>query len=1283
MSLEERLTKIRDNPKLQGQQQTHVLLSAIEDTLRQQKSVVTPTTYFAALLSLLPRQISAQGIANKDTATSAIYLLDLVTPHVPAPILRSKFTEILTSLAPALTHSEADAPLLRSSIGCLESLLVVQDARAWELPQTEISPRRAVAGLLQISVDHRPKVRKRAQEALAKVLANPPPSPALDHPAADMCAETALKMLHEIAQAVAKSKKKGNKDTQNKDPDLIHALQLIKTIATSSGGWPSRKIDVLCELLLNISKSTNEFLTMAAFEIFEVIFAGMADELASAKLPRLLEVISELQPSKNDSQLLPPWIAVISRGYEVSAQIEPEDTFMKLPELFTMMSGFLTSSSHNIRISASECLISFLANLIPDSVIVEPSIYDEKILEKVAKIAQDLLSVKYQAAWMEVFSMLSAMFETLRWRSDPILRPVLRTVGELRSNESFAGKKEADAVISRAISAMGPDVVLEILPLNLPRPPPGQTGRVWMLPLLRDSVHNTKLAHFKTVMVPLSEELYQRVIDHGDKEKTMEVKVFETVVQQIWSILPGYCDLPLDLIESFDQGFCEQLANLLYSQADLRTDICRALQNLVDSNKVIIELHSEDDLLAQARISKAGAKQNLEHLASFASNMLAVLFNVYSQTLPQYRGTILRTINAYLSIVPEKELMETFERVATNLEASLPETGSQTQADKQKLGKDQTKMPPMSHTLMDLIITISLYLPRESYRSLFRMAEIMINKDNDPQLQKKAYKLIPRLAESEMGKAALKDRNGELQLLLLNSAEKASAPARRDRLNAILQVIEFLPQDNLHFIPSVLSEVVISAKETNEKAREAAYNLLVAMGEKMAEGGQVVQTKVPNMPADAPTVEASLEEYFTMVSAGLAASTPHMISASITAVTRILFQFHTRIAPETIANLCDLMDIFLQNPNREIVQSVLGFVKVEVISLPESLIRPRLQTLLTNLMVWSHEHKAHFKAKVKHIVERMVRKFGVEAVERACPAEDRKLIANIRKTREQRRKKKQQAEEDGEEPVAEKPKGKFESEYDQAVYGSESEESSAGDSEDEFVKSQSNQQRSASRSGKTYIVEDEDEPLDLLSKRALGNISSTKPLRQRKAPTKMRARTNEDGKLVLGDSDSETSGVKIKKNKPAVAEDQDVLMDIDENATSLEAGINAYVDAIRGRDAAQRGQKGKLKFSNKRTKDDDDIDMEDDGAEAGWQDVRKAKSGSGGGAQSQRKGLGMDRTRGGNVRGGGGGFRGSRGGGGRVEKPKSPRAGGGGGGGVRGGRGGFGGRGRGGWNGPK
>ncbi|KAI5300064.1 hypothetical protein KEM56_002763, partial [Ascosphaera pollenicola] len=332
-TLQEKLDKIK-SPKLQNQQHTSVVLSAVEDTLRDQKADFTATAYFAALLALLGQAITSSGIVNKDLATSVVYLLDTVTTYVPAPLLRSKFSQILMNLAPALSLSAPDveAPLLRSSIGCLESLLIAQDTAAWNLPVTTIGPRRALAGLLSLAVHHRPKVRKRAQDAVIHVLKNPPPTPALDHPAADMCAETALRTLSESIAASQKAKKAGGRhmqmaQAQQHEPAISHALQLIKTIATASGGWPSKKIEVLCELLMNVSRSSNEYLTMGAFEVFEVIFAGMADDFSSSKLPRLMEAIGELKPAQNDSQLLPPWIAVLSRGYDVSAQINPEETF--------------------------------------------------------------------------------------------------------------------------------------------------------------------------------------------------------------------------------------------------------------------------------------------------------------------------------------------------------------------------------------------------------------------------------------------------------------------------------------------------------------------------------------------------------------------------------------------------------------------------------------------------------------------------------------------------------------------------------------------------------------------------------------------------------------------------------------------------------------------------------------------------------------------------------------------------------------------------------------------
>ncbi|KAI1376108.1 NUC173-domain-containing protein [Hypoxylon crocopeplum] len=1245
-TLEEKLDKIR-SPNLQSQQQTQVILKAVEETLKEQNTQPTPTGYFAALLALLNQSLT-NGQINNELTPSVVYLLDVVTPYAPQPLLRSKFTQILTLLAPILLLEDADAPLIRPSIGCLESLLLAQDSTAWKLPTNEISPRRAVAGLLNLAIDHRPKVRKRAQDALRKVLKNPPPSPSVDHPAADLCAETAMRSLAEVANKAALSRKQ-KKSSAEHDPALIHALQLVKTIASASGGWPSKNIEALCELLLSIAKSGNEHMTMAVFDIFEMIFEGMADEVASTKLPRLLEIISEMRPSSNDTQLLPPWIAILSRGYDVSAQMEPEDTYQKLPDLFTMVSEFMESSSHNIRISASECLISFMANCIPDQVIVEPSIYDEKILEKVAKIAEDLLSVKYQAAWMETFNVLGAIFDALRWRADPMMLNIVRTVGELRGNESFMGKKEADEVLGKAIRAMGPESVLSVLPLNLIKPVKGQPGRAWMLPILRDYTTNTSLQHFKTEFIPLSEAMFQRVLDNGEAAKTMEIKIYETLVHQTWSILPGYCDLPLDLTVAFDQSFAEMLANLLYQQVDLRLDVCRALKSLVESNQAVASIEDDDNLILRSRVSKDDAQKNLAYLGSLAGNLLAVLFNVYSQTLPQSRGPILQTINAYLSITPEKELIETFDRVSSMLVTSLNEPKGE--EGKSKGQKPKEQMPSTSQTVMDLVITMSVYLPRQSFGPLFNLAALIIVRDDDPQLQKKAYKLIPRLADSETGKVALQKRNAELQNLILSSAEKVSVPARRDRLAAITALIPFIPDTSLHFVPSVLSEVVICCKENNEKARTSAFELLVLMGHKLedAKGKPIDNSKVPHMPKDAAPVASSIEEYFTMVSAGLAGSTPHMISASITALTRILYEFRETLAQDVLSDLVQTMDLFLTSNNREIVKSVLGFVKVCVISLPTELMLPRLPSMIPNLMVWAHEHKGHFRAKVKHIMERMVRRFGFDIVNRNCPEADRKLITNIRKTKERSKKKKDAAKEGGDEDESQqngKRRNRFESEYDEALYSSG--ESDVSDDSDAEVFGKS---RKAQKGGATYILEDDNEPLDLLDRKALASISSTKPGKLRKAG-RTKAKTDLDGKLILGEEDG--------------GDDDAMVIDTPRHGEP-ESGVGAYVAALKSKDAGRRGRGGRLKFSNKRGKDDEDEEMDVDEKDVSTIKTQISRSGAG-----VRRGAG---PRGGRPTRGGGGMRGGRSGrggiaagrrglgqekrhgpafAGKVGKPKSP-----------------------------
>lgn len=99
--------------------------------------------------------------------------------------------------------------------------------------------------------------------------------------------------------------------------------------------------------------------------------------------------------------------------------------------------------------------------------------------------------------------------------------------------------------------------------------------------------------------------------------------------------------------------------------------------------------------------------------------------------------------------------------------------------------------------------------------------------------------------------------------------------------------------------------------------------------------------------------------------------------------------------------------VFLSSANREIVKSTLGFIKLAVHVLPESLMRPQLHHLVPALLGWAHDHKNHFKIKVQHIFERMIRRFSFQEVYScANGAEAAKVLVNIKKRKDRAKRKK-------------------------------------------------------------------------------------------------------------------------------------------------------------------------------------------------------------------------------------------------------------------------------------
>ena len=1188
LELEDRLSKVRAqvNSGLENQKRIAITLTAVEENIKDldiNNTAKNLVNYVVAFISLLDQAIdpTTHNITDTHGATSAVYLLDIVLHYVPKKLLKSKFAELLTKFAPCITDENTEPLLIKSAIGCLESLLIAQDAQAWNNTNNlSVTPTRGLQGLLELTLDPRPKIRKKALEALHNILYNPPVAPTSEHIAAGYVCHFTLKALESVLQELSSMSSKQLKNrsvSEDIDARVIHVLKLVSTVILTKQ-WQVTQIEPLCGLLLEATSSPNQYLITTAFECFENLFNSLANlttetGLAEDKYARVLEAIYELKPAATDTQLSGSWMSVIAKGMATYASLSPLKCIVKIPQVFQLMSAHLQSEIPEVSKQAAQCLIAVLTQSVSDKLLLFPGPAAVKVganisesdsaivtnaIEELSKILSEFLTIRYTHCAREIMEILATAFRTFKFRSNPAFVNLIQVIDSWRVNdqneEAMELQNEMDTVFGSAIVAMGPEVILQILPLNLVNPGDNEPGRAWLLPLLRDYTKHARLSTFIEILLPIIKHFESQFPKL--KKDSVQLRIFQTVVDQLWSTLPHFANLPVDLRESFTDEFASELCSLLYSKLELRTTICNALKMLVESNLAYSEGAMNDDIILQATFPVEDSKQNLEYLSTKATNILAVLFNVYTQTSPDSRGYILDTIESYFKITSPEDLEKTFNNVCGLLKNAM----------------DNDQQAQLVATLLDIVISMIKYLPQTSYGPLFMIFGQTIG-SNDTLVQKRSYRIISKLSEVSLGEDTINAHLADIEGILLRDSNSTQVAVKSGRLNAIKTIIGLLPPDHLNFIVQVIAEVVLATKDVSEKTRQIAFETLVLMGKKMQSGGVITLGENQHQPA-------SIDEFFKVLSAGLIGESQHMVSSTITAFACLMFEFRESLSPETIMEIYDTIELYLTSNSREIVKSAIGFSKVCVLGLPEEMMKPKIPELLPKLLRWSHEHSGHFKAKIKHIIERLIRRFGYDYIEQNFPEGDKKLLANIRKIRNRNKRK---GVDEGAAPGAAAKSAnrggpKFMSALDEALYGSSEDEYEGGESEGDNDDFGDDNIGRNNRRQKQYIVEKSGaDPLDLLDAQALSRVLSSKP---RGASKKERRKMLQDevfsfdseGKLIIND--------KSKGKDEAPLE-------------SFESGINAYLEAVKT--GPIRGQKNRLKFKKGQRHSDNFSD--DEGAQ--------------------------------------------------------------------------------------
>lgn len=973
------------------------------------------------------RDVSLKNDQNRiiEFNTAVCYLLSFVFPCLDVEFLREAYNSggVYATLSHAMRRFHLIAPFVRSVCVLVGSVLTAHAQADWKEEQSSLGELFVI--LLGWSVDSRPKVRRIAQETISKLLHSSEGTEAMEF------------TIEFVSSALL--------NATRKDPTVaIQLFPLIKQLLPSlnSAAPLVDGLDNLITGLLSCLNLGNTHLTCSGYEIiqnyaqeqlefFESDVVSVDDEhlgkiygvvkrindgiLKHKPTPELVELSAAFLPAMSQCALLTICLQQVMQK-DAAATLQ---TSLQL----ILSNFFMKATDVNVLNAAGSALLAVFFGLF-DRVNVAKWAKNEEMLKKIAlpallapEVANVIVPVQgrqlqdalISARFTSFMPILARLTEILGESSIITLGSLIVQVARLHDCRYLTCREDLVRVISVLVRVAGLPETLELLPLNLIKnAATDESPRAWLLPVIRESVYNTSLMSWLVIVNPIATQIAQKSESLRSAEKAHEARVWDTLHAQLLAILPAIlASFPTDFSVAFPQ-MSELLARLLNDDAQLRPTLMAALQRFIQNSRSMLDaqMHGGLDEIGLLRpLSSEQIEEDLAVLTAAMPQFLPILFNIYAATTGNNPAAVdddddsaaassdltLKLIETLLGLTEEGVVADYFSKTVSRIER-MRDTGSWA----------------MLGTVLELAGTMIPHAATQSLISNFIPAvlPLLSSAECDISLQKKAYRGIVRALSREDVRAVVmgsKDQYEALYTALTGASESLHSAAKKIRFRLLSLIAPELPDDALLWIPQFLPEVLLGVKEVNHKTRTQAYELIISWGRRMSLGGEFVGF-------DGLMRSASLQEFINMVLAGLAGNTPHMISATIMSLARIIFEFAATMKASgeeaVVSSLTGDVCMLLQSPSREIVKSAISFVKVALVILDSETLDPLLPGLVEGLLQWANVHHQQFKLQVRHLMERLMRRFGYERLEQVTPLEHHPLLDNIKKRREKSKKQK-------------------------------------------------------------------------------------------------------------------------------------------------------------------------------------------------------------------------------------------------------------------------------------
>jgi len=172
---------------------------------------------------------------------------------------------------------------------------------------------------------------------------------------------------------------------------------------------------------------------------------------------------------------------VLARALVSYRKTSPGEFEIELPRTWKSVWFFLESTDRDTRKSAAEALD--LISTCFNSSLIEKALSDARqgtdnsiVVKIITQIQKALDSLAFARSIPELLSVISSLVRALRYRGGVTKNPtavevlmpgIVKKVGTLRTQKNFEYKEDADKTLGVVMGVIGPETLLEILPLNL------------------------------------------------------------------------------------------------------------------------------------------------------------------------------------------------------------------------------------------------------------------------------------------------------------------------------------------------------------------------------------------------------------------------------------------------------------------------------------------------------------------------------------------------------------------------------------------------------------------------------------------------------------------------------------------------------------------------------------------------------------------------------------------------------------------------------------------------